>query len=62
MTEIQLNELKGQLIDTIEDFLTEKGIASPDEAFIKDEDYDRLGNNLIDTLIKWRLLDKEGNA
>lgn len=58
MTKSQLKELKGQLIDVFEDFLTEKGVASPDNAFIKDEDYDKLGDRLIDTLANWNLINK----
>ena len=58
MKESQLKELKGQLIDIFEDFLTEKGITAPDEAFIKDEDYDKIGDRLIDTLTNWKLINK----
>lgn len=32
------------LIDTVEDFLTEKGIASETEAFIQGRDYDYLAD------------------
>lgn len=58
MKESQLKELKGQLIDIFEDFLTEKGIAAPDEAFIKGEDYDKIGDKLIDTLTNWKLINE----
>lgn len=34
----------GSLIDTVEDFLTEKGVASETEAFIQGRDYDYLAD------------------
>lgn len=36
------NELLGRLIDVMEDWLTAKGIAKKDEAFITGDDYDFL--------------------
>ena len=56
MTNTELNELKGQLIDIFENYLTEKGIASPYEAFIKEKDYDAIGERLINTLTNWQLI------
>ena len=44
----------GTLIDTVEDFLTEKGIASETEAFIKGRDYDYLAD-------QFAMILKEGN-
>lgn len=44
----------GSLIDTVEDFLTEKGIASETEVFIKGRDYDYLADQFVMIL-------KEGN-
>lgn len=44
----------GSLIDTVEDFLTEKGIASETEAFIKGRDYDYLAD-------QFAMILKEGN-
>lgn len=37
-------DIIGSLIDTVEDFLTEKGIASETEAFIQGRDYDYLAD------------------
>lgn len=62
MTTAELNELKGQLIDIFEDYLTEKGIASSYEAFIKDKDYDAIGEKLIDTLTNWQLINVTNSA
>ena len=44
----------GSLIDTVEDFLTEKGIASETEAFIQGRDYDYLAD-------QFAMILKEGN-
>ena len=44
----------GSLIDTVEDFLTEKGIASETEAFIKGRDYNYLAD-------QFAMILKEGN-
>ena len=44
----------GSLIDTVEDFLTEKGIALETEAFIKGRDYDYLAD-------QFAMILKEGN-
>lgn len=47
-------DIIGSLIDTVEDFLTEKGIASETEAFIQGRDYDYLAN-------QFAMILKEGN-
>lgn len=47
----------GSLIDTVEDFLTEKGIASETEAFIKGRDYDYLADQFV-MILKERNLDE----
>ena len=44
----------GSLIDTVEDYLTEKGVASETEAFIKGRDYDYLAD-------QFAIILKEGN-
>lgn len=44
----------GSLIDTVEDYLTEKGIASETEAFIQGRDYDYLAD-------QFAMILKEGN-
>lgn len=44
----------GSLIDTVEDYLTEKGVASETEAFIKGRDYDYLAD-------QFAMILKEGN-
>lgn len=47
-------DIIGSLIDTVEDFLTEKGIASETEAFIQGRDYDYLAD-------QFAMILKEGN-
>lgn len=44
-------EIIGSLIDTVEDFLTEKGIASETKAFIQGRDYDYLADQFA-TILK----------
>lgn len=49
------DELAGQIIDIFEDFLTEKGIAQPDTAYIKDADYDSIARRLEGMFAEWNL-------
>lgn len=47
-------DIIGSLIDTVEDYLTKKGIASETEAFIQGRDYDYLAD-------QFAMILKEGN-
>ena len=55
------NELIGQLIDIFEDYLTEKGIASSEDAFINGKDYNDISKKLENTLKNWCLIDDSLN-
>lgn len=46
-------EFIGQIIDTVEDFLDEIGIASPDEAYIVGNDYDSLYEKFENLMTDW---------
>ena len=51
-----LKELRGQFVDIVEDYLTEKYVPDKDAVFIKGDDYDKLANKFIETLKNWHLL------
>lgn len=61
-------ELRGELVDVVEDFLEEKGIDIPNDekdddenaAIIYGSDYDQIANGLENVLIGWNLLHQEG--
>lgn len=58
----------GQIIDMFEDFLTEKKafmngkVASPDEAVIYGNDYDKLESHLNHMMKLWNVFDKGDKA
>lgn len=56
MPENDIKELKGQLIDIVEDYMTKRCVPDKDAVFIKDGDYDKLGEKFIETLKNWGLL------
>lgn len=56
MPKNDIKELKGQLIDIVEDYMTEKYVSDKDTVFIKGKDYDKLGEKFIETLKNWGLL------
>lgn len=56
ITDDNLTELKGQLVDIVEDYLTEKCVPDKDAVFIKGDDYDRLADRFAETLKNWNLI------
>ncbi len=56
MNDSDITELRGQLIDIVEDYLTSINKSSGDNVFIRGRDYDELGDKFIDTLKNWGLL------
>lgn len=51
-----LKELRGQLVDIVEDYMTEKCVPDKDAVFIKGDDYDKLADKFIGTLKNWSLI------
>ncbi len=51
-----LKELRGQFVDIVENYLTEKCVPDKDTVFIKGDDYDKLADKFIETLKNWHLL------
>ena len=49
----QKNELVGQLIDCVEDILSD---GKPSETYIEGALYDKLSSRITDTLVNWRIL------
>ena len=49
-------EFIGQMIDTVEDFLDEIGVASPDEPYIVGNDYDSLYEKFESLMTDWGVL------
>lgn len=61
-------EMIGQIIDVFEDFLTEKEVtidnpekdASETDVLIYGHDYDRLYSEIMNTLLRWNLIEDGG--
>lgn len=55
-TEDNIEELKGQLVDIVEDYLTKTYASDKDAVFIKGDDYDKLADKFGETLKNWGLI------
>lgn len=53
LSDVDKGELIGQLIDCIEDVISE---GKPSDVFIEGATYDQLSSRLTDTLVKWHIL------
>lgn len=51
-----MKELRGQLIDIVEEYLEEKCVSDKYAVFIKDGDYDKLAGKFTETLKNWKLI------
>lgn len=51
-----ITELRGQLVDIVEDYLTENCVPDKDAVFIKGDDYDKLADKFTETLKNWGLI------
>lgn len=51
-----IKELRGQLIDIVEEYLEETCVPDKDAVFIKGDDYDKLAARFTETLKNWKLI------